>query len=393
MGKPDVLKADASIPVQIDQISLTRPLLPELDALIPYLQDILERRWVTNNGVYVQRLERELQNYLGVKGLATVTNATVGLDLAVRALVGEGEVITTAYSFPATYHVLLNNPKISPVFADIDENFCLDPESVVRHITHKTRAILAVHTYGFPCKVDRLAQIAQEHGLKVIYDAAPAFGVRINGKGIASYGDLSVFSFHATKVFNTVEGGCISLGKPNPELLERIRLMRNFGIVNEHEIALYGINGKMDEVRAAFGLVTLGLVESAIEKRRQVVKRYLSYFEELKDPNLVIREDMYSTGNIHLNYAYFPVLIHPSKGFNRNTVYNLYRREGILVRKYFYPTIVNSPIYNGLYSADSLPNTLYASNNVLCLPVHHEMTGSDCDRIIQTFDRIYRATH
>lgn len=375
------------------QIRLNRPLLPEIQDLLPYLKDILQNRWVTNDGKYVRTLEQKLADYLKCPGVALVTNGTVGLDLALRALLPDGgDVITTAYSFPATYHVLLNNPNITPVFVDIDDNYCLDPEAVADAVTPRTRAILAVHTYGYPCDHERLEAVARENGLLIIYDAAHAFGVIVGGRGIGTLGDVSVFSFHAAKVFNTLEGGCVTSGE-STEIIDRIRLFRNFGIRNEDEIVLCGLNGKMDEIRAVFGLLNLRLVDEAITKRKRVVTRYLSYFEALSPPDITIRVHFYLREDLVLNYSYFPILIHPSRHFHRDVVYTHMRASGIEVRKYFYPVVTESPIYEGLYHPGRLQRTAYASRNILCLPVHHEMTEEDCDRVVEVFDQLYRRTH
>jgi len=378
-------------PVPPRALAVTRPLLPELDTFLEYVRDIFARRWLTNNGRYVQRLESALAAYLGVSQVAAVTNATVGLDLALRALEVEGEVITTGYSFPATYHVLLQNPRLTPVFVDIDEHFCLDPAAVAEQITPRTRAILAVHTYGYPCAVAELGRLAQHHRLPLIYDAAPAFGVTLDGRGIGAYGDLAVFSFHATKVFTTLEGGCIASGDARPDLLDRLRLLRNFGIKNEEEIVLFGLNGKMDEMRAAFGLAALPLVEAAIARRRWVVEQYLAYFEALEDEQFAICWDLYRRPDLRLNYAYFPLLIHPSSSLDRDVLYAELRRCGIYARRYFYPTVANSPLYQGRFDPAGLRRTDYASRHVLCLPVHHEMAAADCAKIIAAVDRVSRA--
>lgn len=375
-------------------LTLTRPLLPAAHEILPYLQEMIESGWVTNNGKYVQSLERKLAVFLGASEVSVVTNGTVGLDLAVKSFVPDGgEIITTAYSFPATYHVLLNNPKIKPVFVDIDDDYGLDAELIEEQITPDTRAILPVHTYGYPCNGGRIDEIAKKHGIGVIYDAAHAFGVTIDGKGISTWGDLSVFSFHATKVFNTLEGGCIASGADGQNLTDTIRMLRNFGIIDEDNVGLYGINGKMDEMRAIFGLLTLDLVEGAIQRRKRIVEGYLSYFSDLDVADVSIRHEMYMKRNIRLNYSYFPILIRPSGEFTRDVVHGHLRSKGIVVRKYFYPTITNSPLYSGLYDPDRLRRSHYASLNALCLPVHHNMTDEDFDRVISEFEWIYRKYH
>jgi dTDP-4-amino-4,6-dideoxygalactose transaminase len=296
-------------------------------------------------------------------------------------------VITTAYSFPATYHVLLNNAQVTPVFADIDSHFCLDPDAVEARITPRTRAILAVHTYGYPCQVERLAKIAADHNLALIYDAAHAFGVTLGGRGLASYGDAAVLSFHATKVFTTLEGGCVAFRSAGSPAMERLRLLRNFGIAGEDDVRLFGLNGKMDEVRAAFGLVSLRSVPDAIAQRRRVVERYLDFFDAVDPAQASICRHVYRDPALGLNYAYLPVLVHPSRTVDRDRVYAALRAAGILARRYFYPTVTTSPLYDGLYDPQRLRRADYASRNVLCLPVHHEMAAADCDRVIDVFHR------
>lgn len=372
-------------------IKLTSPLLPELKELIPHLQEIFKEAWVTNNGKYLVKLEQELSVYLESPNLAVVTNGTMALDLVLRALEIQGEVITTGYTFPATYHLLFNNPSITPVFADIDESYCLNPKSVADRITSATKAILAVHAYGYPCDVFALERLAKENGLLLIYDAAPAFGVRLGGKSIARFGDAAVFSFHATKVYTTLEGGCVvSRAK---EITDRVRLLRNFGIVNEEEISLYGINAKMDEVRAVIGLLNLKRVEEAIERRKRVVETYLSYFDSLAADDITLWWEAYSNPDLSLNYAYFPILIQPSRRFSRDTVYAAMRAEDIMVRKYYFPSIVDLAIYKGKCDPAALPRTQYAARNVLCLPVHHEMSQEDCRKVIDLFDKVYKWGH
>ncbi len=369
-------------------IRITRPLLPAVDELVPLLEEILESGWVTNHGRFVQAFETALRRRLGVEHLAVVTNGTLALELALRALNLKGEVITTGFTFPATYHTLFNLSGVTPVFADIGSDYTLDPESVRAKVTPRTRAILAVHSYGYPCRVDALARIAEEHDLHLVYDAAPAFGVALDERPIGTYGDLSTFSFHAAKVFSTLEGGCVVAR--SSEHLAQVALMRNFGIANEESVSLAGLNAKMDEVRAAIGLVTIKRVEEVVAARKRIVERYLEAFHRETDGDVAIRYELYQHPDISLNYAYFPVLVRPGGHVTRDTLFTALRSAGIEARKYYYPSVVHVPMYRGYIVPEELTMTRYAAENVLCLPVHHEMSDADCDRVIEVFVHAYR---
>lgn len=374
-----------------DPIKVTSPLLPTVDDLVPYLRDIFASRWVTNNGRYLQEFEVELCRRLNTGHLAVVTNGTAALDVAIRSLDIEGDVITTGYSFPATYHVLFNIPGVTPVFADIREDYTLDPDSVRAKVTDHTRAILAVHPYGYPCQVDELAKIADDYGLYLIYDGAPSFGTTLRQRSIATFGDLTTFSFHATKVFSTLEGGCIVA--QSEKLINTVKRMRNFGIERQEEVVLTGVNAKMDEVRAVIGLVTLSLVEGAIDARKRVVERYIDAFRAYPCEEIIIRHEFYQNPDIRLNYAYFPILIRPSARFSRDTLYTYMRDAGIEVRKYYSPSVTEIPLYQSSIEPGELETTRYASQNVLCLPVHHELSDEACDRVIDTLLDLYAKTH
>lgn len=363
-----------------DWLTVTSPLLPELADLVPLLSDVLERRWVTNHGHYARALEEALVRYLAVRGLALSTSGTVGLDLAVRALIPDGEVVTTGYSFPATWHGLLENPRWRPVFVDVDEGFGIDPEAVAAAITPRTRGILAVHAYGLPCRLARLEGIARRHDLRLVYDAAHAFGVTVGERGIGSFGDASVFSFHATKVFNTLEGGCVTTG--SAATLDRLRLLRNFGFRNENEVAAFGSNGKMDEVRAVFGLLNLERVDAAIETRGALARRYRERLEELGIEEIEIGIDPARHPGVRLNHAYFPVSVRPGGRVDRDGLAAWLRDRGIHARKYFFPTVTTAPLYEGLFVPGSLPRCERASRTTLCLPLHAAMTEADCERVV-----------
>lgn len=368
-------------PLGREWITVTSPLLPDFDALVKGLADIYERRWLTNQGHYVRTLEGRLAGVLEVPFAQLVTNATIGLELAVKAALPEGgEVITTGYSFPATWHVLLENPRTTARFVDVRDDYTIDPDAVEAAITPQTRGILAVHAYGFPCQTARLAEIASRHGLKLIYDAAHVFGCRQGGQSMASFGDVSVFSFHATKVFSTLEGG--ALCSRDPETAKRIVMLRNFGIVDEDTISLIGVNGKMDEFRALFGLLSLDIYEAARLARAAVSAHYLGRLAHEAPDGLVGPAALFATPDYHANHSYFPVRILPSSGTTRDAVVARLRESGVHARKYFHPTVPTAPIYQSLLPPEGLPHTAALSRSVLCLPIHHNMEAEDCDIVM-----------
>ena len=358
-------------------ITVTSPLLPSLDDFIPYLEDIWDRKWLTNNGHYHQKLEQALCEYLKVPYISLFTNGTLPLMCALQALRITGEVITTPYSFVATTHSLWWNG-IKPVFVDIDPVTCnLDPEKIEAAITPKTTAIMPVHVYGKPCDTVRIQEIADKYGLKVIYDAAHAFGVEVNGKSILESGDMSTLSFHATKVYNTIEGGALVCH--DEQTKKRIDYLKNFGFAGETTIVAPGINGKMDEVRSAYGLLNLKQVDSAIEARHKVA---VQYRDALKDiPGIRFMEDM---PGVRHNYSYFPIFINAEEyGLTRDELYFKLKENDVLGRRYFYPLISEFSTYRGLESAhpDNLPIANRIANSVICLPMHHSLTSSGLARI------------
>ena len=354
-------------------ITVTTPLLPPLNEFIPYLRDIWDRKWITNNGHYHQELEKALCEYLKVPFLSLFTNGTLPIMVALQALRITGEVITTPYSFVATTHSLWWND-IKPVFVDIDpKTGNLDPDKIEAAITPKTTAIMPVHVYGNPCETEKIKKIAETYGLKVIYDAAHAFGVEVNGKSILNAGDLSTLSFHATKTYNTIEGGALICH--DAETKKRIDYLKNFGFAGETTVVAPGINGKMDEVRAAYGLLALNYVDNAIAKRKKVAQQYR---EKLKSiPGISILEDM---ENVKHNYSYFPILVDTEKyGISRDELYEKLKEENIFGRRYFYPLISDFSTYRGLPSAskDNLPVANRIADSVICLPIHHELESKD----------------
>jgi len=359
-------------------IYVTEPTLPPLEEFIPYLQQIWDSKTLTNGGPFHQQLEAELCRHLGVQHVALFTNATIALITALQALRITGEVITTPYSFVATAHSLLWTG-VKPVFVDVDPvTLNLDPRNIEAAITPQTTAIMPVHCYGTPCDVDEIQRIADTYGLKVIYDAAHAFGVRNQSGSILNYGDLAVLSFHATKVFNTFEGGAIIC--PDAKTKQRIDHLKNFGFVDEVTVVAPGINGKMSEFNAALGLLQLKDLEQAIQKRRLIDERYRSELAGVAGIHCVPRgQDGVS------NYAYFPIMVGPEYGSSRDALYKRLKQHGIHARRYFYPLISDFPMYRGLPSAarSSLPLARQAADQVICLPIYPALPEEALGRIIE----------
>ncbi|MCK9181383.1 MAG: DegT/DnrJ/EryC1/StrS family aminotransferase [Fibrobacteraceae bacterium] len=364
-------------------ITVTSPLLPDLNEFIPLLKDIWNRKWLTNNGFYHKELEKTLCKYLDIEYLSLFTNGTLPLITALQALRITGEVITTPYSFVATTHAIWWNG-IKPVFVDVDpETGNMNPDKIEAAITPRTTAILPVHVYGNPCDVERIKKIADTYGLKVIYDAAHSFGVKINGKSILEYGDLSTLSFHATKVYNTIEGG--ALVSHSPEQKQHIDYLKNFGFAGETTVVAPGINSKMDEIRAAYGLLNLKQVDSAIEQRKHIVELYRRGLGNVKGIRFI--KDI---ENVRHNYAYFPTFINEREyGMSRDSLYEKLKSQNIFGRRYFYPLISNFATYRGLESAapDKLPVANRLANEVICLPIYAGLGDEDIERIIQIIKR------
>jgi dTDP-4-amino-4,6-dideoxygalactose transaminase len=363
----------------LKQITVTSPLLPSLEEFIPCLEDIWNRKWLTNNGHYHRELEKALCEYLKVPYISLFTNGTLPLMVALQAFRITGEVITTPYSFVATTHSLWWNG-IKPVFVDIDPATCnIDPAKIEAAITPKTTAIMPVHVYGYPCDTEQIQEIADKYGLKVIYDAAHAFGVTINGKSILEFGDMSTLSFHATKVYNTIEGGALVC--KDEQTKKRIDYLKNFGFAGETTVVAPGINGKMDEVRSAYGLLNLKQVDKAIESRREIANQYRSALKNVEGISFI--EDIPGVRN---NHAYFPVFVDSEKyGMTRDELYNKMKENNILGRRYFYPLISDFSTYRGLDSAkpENLPVATKIANNVICLPIYMGLTNQDIQQIIK----------
>lgn len=359
-------------------IYVTQPFLPPLEEFMPYLQKIWHNKILTNGGPFHQQLEEELCDHLGVNHISLFTNATIALVTAMQALRITGEVITTPYSFVATAHSLLWNG-IKPVFVDVDpKTLNLDPAKIEAAITPQTTAIMPVHCYGQPCDVDAIQKIADNYDLKVIYDAAHAFGVTCHCGSVLNHGDLSVLSFHATKVFNTFEGGAII--SPDAKTKQRIDHLKNFGFVDEVTVVAPGINGKMSEINAAFGLLQLKHIDAAMLRRKEIGH---TYRVELKDVNGItcLNADSPSESN----FSYFPILVEDSYPLSRDALYQKLKDHGVFARRYFYPLISDFPMYRSLVSAapSNLPVATDAANRVMCLPIYPALNTADQSRVIE----------
>ena len=359
-------------------ITVTSPLLPDLKEFENLLSEIWESRWITNNGSFHAKLESALAEYLKVPYISLFTNGTLPLITALQALHITGEVITTPYSFIATTHALWWNG-IKPVFVDIDpETGNLDPQKIEAAISPITTAIMPVHVYGQPCRIKEIQELADKYGLKVIYDAAHAFGVEINGESVLNAGDLSTLSFHATKVFNTIEGGAMII--KDEKTKKRIDYLKNFGFANETEVVAPGINSKMDEIRSAYGLLNLRQVDKAIESRHQAAIKYRKAFAGIK--GVKFWDDI---PGVKHNYSYFPIFINANEyGLTRDELYYKMKEYNVFGRRYFYPLISSFSTYRGLPSAgkDNLPTAYKMAEEVICLPMHHSLTEEDINRVI-----------
>jgi dTDP-4-amino-4,6-dideoxygalactose transaminase len=357
-------------------VYVTQPHLPPLEEFLPMLREIWDSRVLTNGGPFHTRLEAALSEYLGVPQIALFTNATIALVTALQALRVTGEVITTPYSFVATTHSLLWNG-IKPVFVDVDpKTLNIDPAKIEAAITPQTTAIMPVHCYGHPCDVDAIQKIADNYNLRVIYDAAHAFGVNCHCGSVLNHGDLSVLSFHATKVFNTFEGGAIIC--QDAKVKARIDQLKNFGHAGEINVVAPGINGKMSEFNAALGLLQLKHIDEALRQRKLIDQAYRVQLAGVKGIHCL--DD---AGELRANYAYFPILVQPGYPISRDELNLRLRDHGIFPRRYFYPLISEFPMYRGLPSAhrDNLPVASTAAQQVLCLPIYPDLPLSDVEAI------------
>ncbi len=360
------------------KITVTKPFLPELEEFVPYLEEIWDNQWLTNNGPFHQQFESKLCDFLGVKHISLFCNGTIALLVAIKALELHGEIITTPYSFVATTHAIKWN-NIEPVFVDIDATTCnLNPDLLENAITKKTTAILPVHIYGNPCNNEKITQIAKKHNLKVIFDAAHAFGVKQNGESILNFGDLSILSFHATKVFNTFEGGAII--SHSSEMKRKIDDLKNFAFHGEDKIVGLGINGKMNELQAAMGLLQLKHFDEIVEKRKAIANLYRENLSQIS--GIRFFEDF---ENVQHNYAYFPIFVDEKR---RDEVYETLKEHNIFGRRYFYPLISQIDDYKNTVSAlpGNLPIAEKISREVICLPIYPGLNKEQVNCIISVVD-------
>ena len=361
-----------------EKILVTRPSMPSYDEYIEAIKPLWDSHWITNMGTYHQQLEKELKEYLDVPGLSLMVNGHMALELAIQAFdFPEGaEVITTPFTFISTTHAIIRN-RLKPVFCDVKLNDgTIDETKIEDLITENTVAILPVHVYGNVCNVEKIQKIADKHGLKVIYDAAHAFGVKYKGRGIGSYGDASVFSFHATKVYNTIAGGAVSFS--DYSLYEKLYNLKNFGIQGEELVTSVGANGKMNEFCAVMGLCNLKHIDEAIQARKE---RYAHYIELLQDTvGIKWFEKNKNTTN---NYAYFPILIMPEYGRDRDELYDYLKQNNIYARKYFYPITADQACFRDKYKNDDLENARELSKSILVMPLYEKLNLKQIERIIK----------
>ena len=359
-------------------ITVTSPLLPSLEELEPLLKDIWNRKWLTNNGYYHQELEKALAEYLGVEYISLFTNGTLPLITALQAMRITGEVITTPYSFVATTHSIWWNG-LTPVFVDVDSaTGNLDSQKIEEAITPKTTAIMPVHVYGNPCDIDAIQEIADRYGLAVIYDAAHAFNVKLNGKTILDAGDMNTLSFHATKTYNTVEGGALICHDARTK--KRIDYLKNFGFAGETTVVAPGINSKMDEIRSAYGLCNLKHIDNAIAARKKVAQMYRAALASVPGISMFAERS-----DVTYNYSYFPIFVNEAEyGMSRDALYEKMKSQNVLGRRYFYPLISDFAMYRGLPSAtkSNLPVATKMANEVICLPMHGCLSNIDVERVL-----------
>ena len=362
-----------------EPIYVTRPLLPDLKEMYQELEKIWSSKWLTNNGPEHQIFEEEIRRRLKVANVSLFNNGTIALLVAVNSLGLKGEVITTPFTFPATPHTLFWN-NITPVFCDIDEkSMTINPDKIEQMVNPRTIAILGVHVFGIPCHIEKIQEIADRYGLKVIYDAAHAFDTEVDGTGIGNFGDISMFSFHATKLFHTAEGGALTCR--DTDLKRSIDLIKNFGIKNEDEVVMPGINGKMNEIQAALGLINLRYLEAEREKRKRIIDTYIRCLRDIEGINLNELPK-----NVRNSYQYVVIRIEQERfGISRDEVYKRLREYNVYARKYFYPLCSDYPCYRNLPSAGpaNLPVAKKVVDEVLCLPLYGELAIASVERICE----------
>ncbi|MHB9338841.1 DegT/DnrJ/EryC1/StrS family aminotransferase [Fusobacterium pseudoperiodonticum] len=365
------------------KIMVTKSFLPTYEEYCKEISEIWDSHWLTNMGIKHETLKKELKNFLKVSNISLYTNGHLALEAAIKGLKLSGEIITTPFTFASTTHAITRNGA-RPVFCDINlENFTIDTKKIESLITDKTVAILPVHVYGTPCNVDEIEKIAEKYNLKVIYDAAHAFGVEIDGNGIANYGDVSMFSFHATKVFHTIEGGALTYN--NEEYSKFFRLEKNFGIANEESVIENGGNAKMNEFQAAMGLINLRYIERGIQRRKKIVEIYRELLRDIE--GITYLKDM---KNVKHNYAYFPIVIDKNKyGKSRDEVFEKLKEYNVFARKYFYPLTSDFECYKDIEgNKDNLKNSKYISNRVMTLPLYEDLEMKDVEYICELINYI-----
>lgn len=367
------------------KIMVTKSFLPPYEEYCEEIKEIWDTYWLTNMGIKHETLKEKMKQYLDVKNITLCSNGHLALEMAIRALKLTGEIITTPYTFASTTHAI-TRCGLTPVFCDIEmESFTIDASKIEELITEKTSAIIPVHVYGNPCNVEEIERIAKKYNLKVIYDAAHTFGVEINGKGIGNYGDVSMFSLHATKVYSTIEGGVLTYN--NDDYLALFRLEKNFGITGPEEVIQNGGNAKLNEFQAAMGLVNLKYVDNEILKRKKLVERYRELLKDIKGIRYL--EDI---KGIRHNYAYFPIIIDEKiYGKSRDEVFEKLKDYNIFARKYFYPLINNFECYREKYKNINLPNAEYVSDRVMTLPMYGDLTLEEVDYICEALKEIKKA--
>lgn len=362
-----------------EPITVTQPFLPPLAEVTTFMQEIWNRKWLTNSGAFHKELEARLARYLDVPYVALCVNGTLALVIALQVLRVTGEVITTPFSFVATSHALWWN-NIRPVFVDVEPDFCtLDPEKVESAITPKTTGILPVHVYGHPCRVDRLQEIADIYGLHLIYDAAHAFGARLGDRFLSDFGDLSVLSFHATKAFNTFEGGAIVCH--DERIYQRINYLKNFGFAGETRVVAPGINAKMNEFQAGMGLLQLQYMDEILAKRKAIADRYIELLSGMEGISFIT-----SGPQVDYNHAYFPIFVDAAAfGRTRDDLYAYLKTYNYLCRRYFYPLISSFNMYKSLPGAEpgNLPVAKKVAEEVLCLPIFPDLNLTHVDNVAE----------
>ena len=356
------------------EIYVTKPFLPPFEEYVKEIKNIWESNILTNGGPEYKAFVKKLGEYLGIENISLFTNGHLALEMAIKAMGLKGEVITTPFTFISTTHAIVNN-NLKPVFCDIKmDDYTMDESKIESLITKDTCAILPVHVYGYPCNMEEIERIAKKHNLTVIYDAAHAFGVEVGGQSIFNYGDLSMCSFHATKVFNTIEGGLVSgLDK---KLIEKVELLKNYGITSPETIDEIGINGKMSEFQAAMGIVSLNYISDIINKRKEITLKYREALSKVQGITMYEEKD-----NIKYNYAYMPILIEDNYGLTRNELYEILMQNNVFSRKYFYPLTNMVKCYKDEFSNAELPNAEYVSERILTLPLYPDLTMEEVEKI------------